>query len=168
MAGTSPAMPPNNWFITIGTRSSRPGTDRLPQRILLKNKTADAAYAVPGCRIGTSSLRKCGIFHAPSVEQTREAKVSFDTARLGIKPILLVALPGKFLHHRPRPGPYGRIFDGDPVFERGRARSRPALDKVQVLARALKISLRSEVCHVDQERIALPTAPRVAVPLTYA
>src|SRR5215475_2118617 len=166
MAGTSPAMPPNNWFITIGTRSSRPGTDRLPQRILLKNKAADATYTVPGCRIGTSSLRKCEIFHTSSMEQPREAKVSFDTPRLSIKPILVVALPGEFLHRRPRPGPYGRIFDGDPVFERGRARSRPALDQVQVLARALKISFRSEVRHVDHERIALPVAPRVAVPLT--
>src|SRR5215475_9753835 len=129
MAGTSPAMPPNNWFITIGTRSSRPGTDRLPQRILLKNKTADATDAVPGCRIGTSSLRKCAIFHASSMEQPREAKVSFDTARLGIKPVLLVALHGEFLYDGPWPGPYRWIFDGDPVFERGRARSRPALDQ---------------------------------------
>src|SRR5215470_1144628 len=89
-------------------RSSRPGTDRLPQRILLKNKAADATYTVPGCRIGTSSLRKCEIFHTSSMEQPREAKVSFDTPRLSIKPILVVALPGEFLHRRPRPGPYGR------------------------------------------------------------
>src|SRR5215475_8972914 len=167
MAGTSPAMPPNNWFITIGTRSSRPGTDRLPQRILLKNKTAAAAYAVPGCRIGTSSLCKCDIFHASSMEQAREAKVSFDTARLDIKPILLLTLPGEFLYHGPWSRPYCRILDGDPVFERGRASSCPALDEVQILARALKISFRREVRHVDHECIALPMATRVAVPLAY-
>src|SRR5262249_23608520 len=101
------------------------------------------------------------------MEQPREAKVSFDTARLGIKPVLLVALPGEFLYHGPWSGPYCWIFDGDPVFERCRARSRPALDQVQVLARALKIRLRSEVRHIDHECIDLPMATRVAVPLTY-
>ena len=43
--------------------------------------------------------------------------------------------------------------------------ARPALDQVQVLARALEIGLRTEVRHVDDERVALPVAARVAVPL---
>src|SRR5579883_3057342 len=139
--------------------------NRSSQRILLKNKTADAAYVVLGCGIGASSRRKCDIFHASPMQQPREAEVSFDTARLHIKPILLVALPGEFLYHGPRLRPHCRIFDGDPVFERSRARSHPALNQVQVLTRALKIGLRAEIRHVDDEGIALPMAARVAIPL---
>src|ERR1700731_324959 len=103
--------------------------------MLLKNKTAAAPYAVPDCRIGTSSVRKCDVFHASSMQQPRQAKVSLDAARLGIKPVLRVALPGEFLNRGPGLGPHCRIFDGYPVFELGRARSRPALDQMQVLAR---------------------------------
>ena len=44
----------------------------------------------------------------------------------------------------------------------------PAFDQMQVLARALKIGLRTEVRHVDYERITLPMATRVAVPLADA
>jgi hypothetical protein len=68
---------------------------------LLKNKTANATYAIPGCRIGASSLLKCDIFHASSMQQPREAKVSLDTARFAIKPVFLVALPSKLLYRGP-------------------------------------------------------------------
>jgi hypothetical protein len=44
----------------------------------------------------------------------------------------------------------------------------PALDKMQILPRALIISLRAEVRHIDDEAIALPMAARVAVPLADA
>ena len=39
---------------------------------------------------------------------------------------------------------------------------------MQILARALKIGLRTEVRHVDDEGIALPVAARVAIPLADA
>src|SRR5262249_17864287 len=139
----------------------------LPQRILLKNETARAAYAVPGGRIWTSAPRKRDLFHASSVQQPRQTIVSFNTARLAIKSVVLLALPGELLFHRPRPRPHGRIFDGDLVFECGGGAPRPAFDHVQIVARALKISLRTEIRHVDHERIAFPMAARVAVPLTY-
>ena len=42
---------------------------------------------------------------------------------------------------------------------------RPALDEVQVLARARDIGLRAEVRHVDDQRVALPMPARIAVPL---
>src|SRR5262249_48744632 len=45
---------------------------------------------------------------------------------------------------------------------------RPALDEVQVLARAAIIGLRAEVRHVDHQRISLPVAARVAKPLADA
>src|SRR5262249_19763666 len=64
-----------------------------------------------------------------------------------------------------RLSPHRRIFHGDDIFERGWPGARPALDKVQVFARPLKICLRAEVCHVDDERIALPVTSRVTVPL---
>ena len=51
------------------------------------------------------------------------------------------------------------------IFERIGSGARPALDQMQILARALKIRLRTEIRHVDDERIAFPMAARVAVPL---
>src|SRR5437870_59253 len=99
------------------------------------------------------------------MQQPREAIVSLDTARLVIKSVLLVALPGELLLDGPGPSPHRRIFDRDDVFKRGRAGARPALEQMQVLARALIIRLRTEVRHVDHEGIALPMATRVAIPL---
>src|SRR6266849_5978962 len=125
-------------------------------------------YAVLGCRIRTSSLRKRELFEAPSMQQPREAIVSFDAARLGIYSVLLVALPGELLLGGPWPCPHRRIFYRHSVFERGWPGARPALDQMQVLARALIIGLRAEVRHVDHERVALPMATRVAVPLADA
>src|SRR5262245_33413751 len=96
------------------------------------------------------------------------AIVSFDAARLVIEPVVLVALPCEVLPDGPGPGPHGRIFDRHDVFKRVRAGPFPALDQVQVLARALIIGLRAEVGHVDDERVAFPAATRVAVPLADA
>src|SRR3984893_18599967 len=114
----------------------------LPQRIVLKQKTT--LYVVYGSRIGTTSLRKGEFFHAPAMQQPREAEVSFDAAGLVIKSVLLVALLGELFLDGPWPRPHGRIFDRDLVFERGRAGTRPALDQVLVLARSLEIGLRTE------------------------
>src|SRR5215471_15313948 len=128
----------------------------LPQRIVLQQKTT--LYAVDGFRIGTSSLRKGELFHARSTQQPWEAVVSFNTARLVIKSVVLVALFGELFLDGPGPGPNGRIFDRHGIFERGRRGPRPALDEMQVLARALKVSLRAEVRHVDDKGVALPVA----------
>src|SRR6266446_1293774 len=125
-------------------------------------------YAVLGCRIRTSSLRKGELFEASSMQQPREAIVSFDAARLVINSVLLVALPDELLLGGPWPGPHGRIFDGHGIFKRGRSGPRPALDQMQVLPRALIIGLRTEIRHVDDEGIALPVATRIAVPLADA
>src|SRR5882762_5815027 len=121
----------------------------LPQRIFIEHKTA--LYGVPGCRIGTFSLLEEGLFRAPSMQQSRKAIVSFDAARLVKNSVLLVALLGELLFDGPRPRPHGRIFYRHGIFERGRAGARPTLDQVQILARALKIGLRAEVRHVDDE-----------------
>src|SRR5579862_1589590 len=56
-------------------------------------------HVVYGSRIGTSSLCKGGFFRAPSMQQPREPKVSFDAARLVINSVLLVALFGELLLH---------------------------------------------------------------------
>src|SRR5215510_15921075 len=47
---------------------------------------------VLGCGIGTSPLRKGGIFHAPAMQQPRQTIVAFEAARLGIEPVLFIAL----------------------------------------------------------------------------
>src|SRR5207245_9079770 len=120
------------------------------------------------CRIGTLSLRKGGLGHALSPHQPRGGIVSFDAARLIINSVLLLALLSELLLDRPRPRPHRRILDRDGVFERARPGPRPAFEQMQVLARALIISLRTEVRHVDHQRIALPMAARVAVPLAEA
>src|SRR6266853_546363 len=59
----------------------------------------------------------------------------------------------------------GRAIRRTDVFERGWPGARPALDQMQVLARALIVRLRAEVRHVDNERITLPVTTRVTVPL---
>src|SRR5215471_1051779 len=120
---------------------------------------------VPGCWIGTFSLRKRKLFRATAPQYPRQAIVSFDAARLVIKSVRLVTLPDELLLDRPRPRPHRRVFDGHLVFERGRSGPCPALDQVQALARPLKIGFRAEICHVNDERIVLPPAARVAVPL---
>src|SRR5580700_5447733 len=119
----------------------------VEQRIFF-GKAHKSRGGVLGCRIRASPLRKGEVFYAGSTQQSREAIVSFDAARLVVDPILLVALPGELLLDGPSLGPHRRIFDGHDVFERGRRGPRPALDEVQVLARALILGLRAEVRHV--------------------
>src|SRR5215471_18390649 len=113
----------------------------------------------------TASLRKGELFSTRSPHQSRETIVSFDAARLVIKPVLLIALPGELLLDGPGLGPHRRIFDRHHVFERGWPSAPPALDQMHVLARALKIRLRAEVRHVDDERVTLPVTTGVTVPL---
>src|SRR5262245_5799369 len=94
--------------------------------------------------------------------------VSLVAAWLVINSVRLFALPDELLRDRPWFRPHGRILDGDNVFEGVRRGPRPALDQMQVLARALKIRLRAEVRYVDDEGVALPAPTRIAIPLTDA
>src|SRR5271170_5432581 len=112
--------------------------------------------------------RKGGVFHAPSVQQPWQTIIAFEAARLGINPVLLIALPAELLLYGPWPRPHGRIFDRDLVGEGLRPSARPSLDEMQVLARSEDIGFRTEVGHVDDEGIALPMAARVAEPLADA
>src|SRR5262245_7051699 len=93
------------------------------------------------------------------------AEVSFDAARLVIDPVLLLVLLAELLDDRPGPRPHRRILDGRLVFKRVGAGARPALDQVQILARAAIVVLRAEIGHVDDERVAFPAPARVAEPL---
>src|ERR1700730_6200446 len=70
----------------------------LLQRIRVKVRNF---YAVPGCRIWTSSLRKSDLFHASSTQPPRETIVSFDAARLVINSVLLVVLLDELLFGGP-------------------------------------------------------------------
>src|SRR5258707_8230800 len=99
------------------------------------------------------------------MKQPGETIVSFDAARLGIYSVFLVVLPDEILLGRPGPRPHRRILDRYGIFKRVRPRPRPPLDHVKILARPLKIGLRTEVRYIDDECIALPMAARVAVPL---
>src|SRR5215831_3815135 len=110
-------------------------------------------------------MRKSKVFDPPSVEQTGKALIAFDAARLGVESVLIVTLSGEFLLDGPGPGPHGRIFDRDLVGEGHWPRARPSLNEMQVLAGPKGISFRTEVGHVDYQRIALPMAARVTVPL---
>src|SRR5262249_44672223 len=140
-------------------RRIQPLAGSLLQRILLDGQ--HTTYVVLGSRIGTSSLHKRPLFRASSMQQPRQAIVSFDAARLVINSILLVALPGELLLGGPSLSPHRRIFDRDLVLEGFWPRARPALNQVQVLARAKEIGFRTEISHVDHKRVALPMAARV-------
>src|SRR5438876_4462201 len=100
------------------------------------------------------------------MQQPWETIVAFDAARLGINSVLLLALPRELLPDGPRTRPHRRVFDRDLVGEGLWPGAHPALNQVQVLARSKYIGFRTEVGHVDHKRVALPTAARVAVPLT--
>src|SRR5262244_793650 len=128
----------------------------------------DALDTITGSWVLTPSLRKSELFDPPSMQQSRETKVSLDAARLGVNSVLLIALAGELLLGGPRPCPHGRIFDGNLVCERVRPRQRPALDQVQVFTRALEVGLRAEIRHIDDEGAALPVSARVAIPLADA
>src|SRR5215813_14103528 len=93
------------------------------------------------------------------------AEVSFDAARLVIDPVLLLVLFAELLDDRPGPCPHRWVLDRRLVFKRVGPGPRPALNQMQVLARAAIVVLRAEIGHVDDERIALPAATRVAEPL---
>src|SRR3981081_4033937 len=99
------------------------------------------------------------------MKQPGETIVSFDAARLGIYSVFLVVLQDEFLFGSPRPHPHCRILDRYGIVKGRGPGPRPALAHVQVLARPLKIGLRTEIRHVDHERVALPAPTRVAVPL---
>src|SRR5690348_17658824 len=135
----------------------------LPQRIILNGLYA--THVVDGSRIGPSSLGKGTLFHPPAVQQSRQAEVSLDAARLVINSVLLVALLGELLLDGPWTRPHGGIFDGHFVFEGLWPGAGPALDEVHVFARAEEIGFRTEVGHVDHQRVALPVASRIAEPL---
>src|ERR1700686_1607113 len=137
----------------------------LPQREQIIIRYETGLHGIPSCRIGTSSLHKGALFHAPSMNYPRETIVSLNAARLVIKSVILVALPGELLLGGPRPRPHGRIISCHGVFERRRSGPCPTLHQMQVLPRPLEIGLGTEVRHVDHERIALPVAARVAIPL---
>src|SRR5262249_50883784 len=137
----------------------------LLQRVLQNHGRRKIGRVVRGRGIGTATLRKREIFDPASVEQTGKALIAFDAARLGVESVLSVTLSGEFLLDGPGPGPNGRIFDRDLVGEGHRPRARPALHEMQVLARALVVGFRTEVGYVDHQRVALPMATRVAVPL---
>src|SRR5215475_12897034 len=93
------------------------------------------------------------------------AEVSFNAARLIIDPVLLLVLLAELLDDGPGPRPHRRILDRRLVFKRVGPNPRPALDQVQVLARAAIVVLRAEISDVDDERVAFPAPARVAEPL---
>src|SRR5215471_11226959 len=133
------------------------------QRIILS--TRDTRGAVSCRRMGTSSFCKGRLLHTRSTQQPRKRIVSLVAARLVINSVRLLALLDELLRDRPWLRPHGRILDGDHVFKGVRPDPRPALNQMEVLARALKIRLRCEVRYVDNEGVAFPVPTRIAVPL---
>src|SRR5258708_1255381 len=102
------------------------------------------------------------------MQQSGQAKVSLDAARLGVNSVFLIDLPGELLLGSPRPCPHRWVFDSNLICERTRPRPRPTLDQVQAFTRPLEVGLRAEVRHVDDEGVAPQVATRVAVPLANA
>jgi hypothetical protein len=134
----------------------------LLQWILLKLNTLDA---IPSSGVRTPALGIGELLDPPSMQQSRQPKVSLDAARLRINSVLRIALAGELLLGGPRPCPLRWIVDRDLVAERPGPRPRPTLDQVQVFTRPLEVSLRAEIRHVDDEGVALPVPAGVAVPL---
>src|SRR5215831_7289424 len=123
-----------------------PGWMLLQQRIRIIDS---AGCVVLGQRIRTFPLRKGNVFQARRLHQGRKAYISFDATRLVVDPVLLIALFRELLLDGPGPRPHGPILDGHGIVERGWAGPGPALDQVQVLARAAIVVLWAEIRHID-------------------
>src|SRR6516165_1859382 len=109
-------------------------------------------------RIRPASLRKLAVFLARRLEHRGIAYISFNAARLVINPVCLFVLLGELLRDSPGTSPNRRILDRHDVLNRGRGGTGPALDQVQILARAPVVGFRTEVRHVNHQRITLPMA----------
>src|SRR3989442_5526531 len=62
----------------------------------------------------------------------------------------------------PGPGPRSRVGEGDFVVDRIRRDTGEAFDDMQVFRRSQKVVLEGEVRGVDDQRCAVPSAPRVS------
>src|SRR2546422_6950324 len=82
--------------------------------------------------------------------------------RLVVDPVRLIVLPGIFLPDGPRFRPRGRIFYCDGVLDRVRSSALPAFDQMTVLAGSHEVGLGAEIGDIDHQRIALPSAARIA------
>src|SRR6266567_342000 len=159
------AFPSLSWFRRHSGERLYPCLCASLQRVGFVIATPDSGY---GSRIDTCPLGESLLFHPVSMKQARQAIVSLDAARLGINSVLGVALQDEFLLGRPGLRPHRRILDRYDIIQPCGRGPRPALDHVQILARPLEIGLRTEIRHVDHQRIALPAPTRVAVPLANA
>ena len=81
----------------------------LPQRLVIEYETI--LHGVAGRWIGTSPLGKGALFIASSMNDTGKTVISLDAARLGIKSVGRLALPGELFLDRPRPCPHRGIFN---------------------------------------------------------
>src|SRR2546427_6946748 len=82
--------------------------------------------------------------------------------RLVVNAVRFIALHGIFLLDGPRFRPRGRVFYCDDVLERVWTGARPAFDQMPVFARPHEVSLGTEIGDIDHQRLALPSAPRIA------
>ena len=96
----------------------------------------------------------------------QHAKVPLMAPGLSVDPIRLVALHLELLDDGPRSCPHRRIIHRDDYLERLRTGAGPTFDEMQILSRPLKIGLVTEVCDVNDQRLALPMRTRVPPPLT--
>src|SRR2546422_10911101 len=83
-------------------------------------------------------------------------------SRLVVDPVRLIVLPGVFLLGCPRFRPRGGIFYCDHVLERVWASALPAFDQMPVLAGSHEVGLGTEIGDIDHQRIAFPSAARIA------
>jgi hypothetical protein len=89
------------------------GGHRVALQLLLKRIAPISSWAmVPGCRIGSFSLRKGKVFRAASTQYPGEAKVSFNAARLVIDSVLVLVLLDELLLGGPGAARTGRPLPG--------------------------------------------------------
>src|SRR5262249_10864152 len=94
--------------------------------------------------IGTPSLRKSALSLARREQDRCHGAIPFDAAGLVVNAIFAIGLPREFLTDGPWPCPHRRILDRNLVGEGVRTGPGPALDKVQILSRALIVGFRAE------------------------
>ena len=116
-------------------------------------------------RVGAAPFGKRPVVGARSHELSHQAVVPLVTPGLVIDPVLLVVLFGPLLLDGPWFRPRRRIFQRGDELDRVRAGTGPPLNQMEVLPSALVAVLGGKVRDVDHQRVPLPPAARIALPL---
>src|SRR5437016_886367 len=127
-------------------------------------RCSTAGGVVLGGRIRTATLGESFLCSARVREHANQSVIALVTPSL-IDLILLIAVSPQLLDGCPGSRPRRRILHRHLERERIRIDTSVAFDQMQVLSGSLEVRLLREIGDVHDQRIPLPPAKRISVPL---